>query len=225
MFETAGFSAKVYPCALSQHCANTFFVQCYLRHIWTTLTRQCSQAMFFQLGQHNIVQVIFLIKVVSQPWANIPQAISLCNVGPDRPRQIVDYFSARSCLWTVGQHYTGKFLEQCWHRQIRQHCISCFPAKTCLRALGQHCTSNVLVQCYLRRILTILTRQYFYPMLPQHGRYNIVQVIFLIKVVCLPWANIAQVIFLCNVGPERSGHYCRLFSSAKLFMDCAMIGG
>ena len=42
----------------------------------------------------------------------------------------------------------------------------------------------------------------------------------LFKVVCLPWANITQVIF----DPERSGHHCRLFSSAKLFVDCAMVG-
>ena len=107
----------------------------------------------------------------------------------------------------------------------RQHSIGYFPAKMCLHTLGQHCTGNFLVQCYLRRIWTILTRQYFCAVLSQYGRYNILQVIFLIKVVCLPWANITQLIFLCNVGPERSGHYCRLFSSAKLFMDCAMIGG
>ena len=30
---------------------------------------------------------------------------------------------------------------------------------------------------------------------------------------------------MCNFDPERSGHYCRLFSSAKLFVDCAMIRG
>ena len=42
----------------------------------------------------------------------------------------------------------------------------------------------------------------------------------LFKVVCLPWANVTQVIF----DPERSGHHCRLFSSAKLFVDCAMVG-
>ena len=74
---------------------------------------------------------------------------SLCNIDQIDPDKIVDYFSVQSCLWTVGQHYTGTFLVQCWHRQIRQHCIGYFPAKTCLRALGQHCTSNFLVQCYL----------------------------------------------------------------------------
>ena len=100
--------------------------------------------------------------------------------------------------------------------RLRQQCIGYFPVKMCFCALGQHRTSNFLVQCCLRVVWTTLTRQYSYAMLSQHGRYNILQVIFLIKVVCLPWANIAQVISLCNVDPERSGHHCRLFSSAKL---------
>ena len=34
-----------------------------------------------------------------------------------------------------------------------------------------------------------------------------------------------QVISLCNFDPERSRHHCRLFSSATLFVDWAMIGG
>ena len=106
--------------------------------------------------------------------------------------------------------------------RLRQHCIGSFPAKKCLYAPGQHYTSSYLVQCCLRRVWTTLNGQYC--ILSQHGRYNIAQVIFLIKVACLPWANIAQVISLCNFGPERSGHHCRLFSSAKLFVDCAMIG-
>ena len=55
ILETAGFSAKVYLYALSQHCASNFLVQCCLRHIWTTLTRQYSLAMLFQHGQHNTV--------------------------------------------------------------------------------------------------------------------------------------------------------------------------
>ena len=87
---------------------------------------------------------------------------------------IADYFPVESCFWAVGQHCTGNFLMQCWHSQIRQHCIGYFPAKTCLRAVGEHCTSNFFVQCSLRRIWTTMTRQYSYAMLPQHGRYNIV---------------------------------------------------
>ena len=50
-------------------------------------------------------------------------------------------------------------------------------------ALGKHCLSNFLVQCCLRRIWTKLTKQYSYAMLSQHGRYNIVWVIFPIKLV------------------------------------------
>ena len=136
---------------------------------------------------------------------------------------IADYFPMQSCSWAVGQHCIGNFLLQCWHRQIKTTLYRLLSCETCLRALGLHSTSNFLVQCYLRSIWTILARQYFYSVLSQHGRYNIVQVISLIKVVYLPWANIGQVIFLCNVGAERSGHYCRLFSSAKLFMGCVMI--
>ena len=52
IFETAGFPAKVYLCALGQHCVTNFLVQCCLRRIWTTLTRQYSYAMLFQHGQH-----------------------------------------------------------------------------------------------------------------------------------------------------------------------------
>ena len=40
--------------------------------------------MLLQHARHNIVEAIFLINVVPQPQANIPQVISLCNVGPDR---------------------------------------------------------------------------------------------------------------------------------------------
>ena len=39
------------------------------------------------------------------------------------------------------------------------------------------------------------------------------------------FSSIAQVISLCNFDPERSRHHCRLFSSAKLFVNCTMIGG
>ena len=129
----------------------------------------------------------------------------------------------------MGQYYRGNSLAQCWpikiritlqiiflckvvHRiwinivqvtflcnagtcRLRQHCIGSFPAKLCLYALGKHCTSNYLVQCCLRCVWTVLTGQH------------------------------VHVIFLCNFDPERSGHHCRLFSSAKLFVDCAMIGG
>ena len=86
--------------------------------------------------------------------------------------------------------------------------------------LVQHCASNFLVQCCLRRIWATLTRQYCYPMLSQHGRYDIEQVIFLIRVVPQSWTNTAQVISLYNVGPYISSQNCRLFFCAKMFVDC-----
>ena len=138
------------------------------------------------------------------------------------PDKIVDYFSVQSCSWAVGIN-TAQVILLCnvGAGRSKQHCIGYFPAKTCLHALDQHwhCTSNFLVQCCLR-CRTILTRQYSYAMtmLSQHGQYNIVQVIFLIKGVCLPWTNIlhTQVISLCNVGPERSGQYCSQLNYSRL---------
>ena len=153
---------------------------------------------------------------------------SLRNVGPLRSRQHWILFTCAKVLdlcWVLDQHCTCSLREQSWHRQIKKTLYRLFPAKTCLSALGLHCTSNFPAQCCLRHFWATLTWQDSYAMLSQHGRHNIVQVIFIIKVICLPWANIEQVIFLCNVDPERSGHHCKLFSSAKLFVDCAMIGG
>ena len=60
----AYFPAKTCLCTLVQHCTSNFFVQCCLRRIWTTLTRQYSYAVLSQHGQYNIAYVIFLIKVV-----------------------------------------------------------------------------------------------------------------------------------------------------------------
>ena len=40
----------------------------------------------------------------------------LAQIGPDK---VGDYFSVQNCLWTVAQHYTGKFLVQYWLRQIK----------------------------------------------------------------------------------------------------------
>ena len=124
---------------------------------------------------------------------------------------IAGYFPVQSCSWAVGQQCTGNFLVQCWHRQIR-HCIyRLFSCKNVSACSGPTLHKNFLVQCSLICIWTTMTRQYSYAMLPQHGRYNIVQVIFLLKVVCQPWANITWVISLCNVGPHRSRQHCRLF--------------
>ena len=168
---------------------------------------------------------------------NIEQTIFLCNtVLAWSMQHCIGYFPHKSCLLAMDKHYIGDFLVQCWPRQSckvvlglwiniaqlvfvcnvgtgrsRQHCIGYFPAKACLSALGQYCTSNFLVQCSLRYIWATLTKQYSCVMLSQHGRYKISQVIFLIKVICQPQTNIAQVVSLCNVGPDRSRQRCRSF--------------
>ena len=70
------------------------------------------------------------------------------------PDKIVDYFFVQSCLWTVGQHYAGKFLVQCWLRQTKT---------------------------------------------------TLYMAIFLRKDDYVVWANIAPVIFLCNVVSDVFG--------------------
>ena len=61
-------------------------------------------------------------------------------------------------------------------------------------------------------------------MLSKNVRYSFYRLfsshIFFANIVCQPWANIAQVISLCNVGPERCRQNYRLFSFGKLFVDC-----
>ena len=77
--------------------------------------------------------------------------------------------------------------------------------------LSQTCLDNIEWTIFLCNAVPAWSIQHCIGFFPHEG-------------VCLPWANIAQVISLCNFDPERSGHHCRLFSSAKLFVDCAMIG-
>ena len=138
IFETDGFSTKVYVCALNQHCTSNFLVECCLL--------ECLD---------NIYKTMFLGNVIL-PWSAqhcigyLPHescilamgqhstSTFLMQFGQIDPDKTVDYFPVQSCLWTLGHHYTGKFFVQCWHMEIRQHCISYFPAKTCLRVLGQH---------------------------------------------------------------------------------------
>ena len=55
-------------------------------------------------------------------------------------------------------------------------------------------------------------------MLPQHGQYNIAQIIFLTKVVCWPWTNIEQVNTLCNIAQEASGN----IAQEKIFFNDAL---
>ena len=116
-------------------------------------------------------------------------------LAPHRSKQHCRLFSCAKLFMGCGPTLYKQLIHLCSvdTGRSRQHCIGYFPAKTCLCALGQHCTSIFFVECCLRRVWTTLTLQNFYRMLSQHGQYNIVQVIFLIKVVCQLWANIAQV--------------------------------
>ena len=118
-----------------------------------------------------------------------------------------------------------------------------FPAKRWLCGLSQHCTSNFLVQCCLRRIRTTLNIQYSYAMLSQLDRKLLnksclltmgqhytgkvlaqgwpllikttLQIIFLCNFVLELWVNIAQVIFLCNIGTGTSRQYSIGYFLAK----------
>ena len=49
------FPSKSLLCSMGQHCKSNFLVQCSLRPIWTTLTRQYSYVILSQHGQYNIV--------------------------------------------------------------------------------------------------------------------------------------------------------------------------
>ena len=58
-------------------------------------------------------------------------------------------------------------------------------------------------------------------MLPQHGQYNIAQIIFLTKVVCWPWTNIEQVNTLCNIAQEATDNIAQekiLFNVVLIFL-------
>ena len=76
-----------------------------------------------------------------------------------------------------GQHWLDNILMQCCPRYNLsiQHPIGYFPYKSCLLTMDQYCTGNFLMQCCE----------------PDRS-------IFLCKVVSGLWANIAQVILLCN---------------------------
>ena len=85
------------------------FVPCCLRHIWTTLTRQYSYAMLSQYDRYSIVQVIFFIKVVCQPWTNITQVNTLRNVVQEAPdNNAQEKILLNVVLILSGQHCTGQ---------------------------------------------------------------------------------------------------------------------
>ena len=81
----------------------------------------------------------------------------LAQINSDK---IVDSFYVQICLWTVGQHYKGNFIVQCWLRQIKttlhrllssENSCCYYQVKMFLSIyvsicmpLGQHCRSNFL---------------------------------------------------------------------------------
>ena len=101
-----------------------------------------------------------------------------------------------------------------------------FPVQSCSWAMGQHCTSNFLVQCCLRRIWTTLTRQYSYAMLSCPSMVDTtLSRLFFHKNCLFAMGQHYTGDFLVQCWPRKIQNHCRLFSSAKLFVDCAMIGG
>ena len=105
----------------------------------------------------------------------------------------------------MGQYYRANLLVQCWPTKIRiilQIFFQCkvvhglwvniaqviFLCNAVSDIFGQHWQDNIPMQCCPVPVWLI-----------QHCLGY-----FFIKIVCLPWANITQVISLCNVDPERS---------------------
>ena len=90
----------------------------------STLYRKFSCAMLSQVDQDNIVWVVFLQKYVCVLWANIAQALFLCNVVSDISGQHwLDNTSMQCCLSNVNAMWSI------------QHCIGYFPHKSCLLAM------------------------------------------------------------------------------------------
>ena len=81
-----------------------------------------------------------------------------------------------------------------------QHCIGYFAKRSCLLTMSQNWTGKVLAQCWPTLIKIAL------------------QIIFLCKVVFGLWVNIAQVIFLCNVGTDRLRQHCIGYFPAKTYL-------
>ena len=72
------------------------------------------------------------------------------------PVKIVNYFLVESCLWTVGQYYTGNFLCNVGSGRSRQHCsIGYFPVKRWLWALTFH------KKIFLNNVVSDVFRQHW----------------------------------------------------------------
>ena len=107
------FSCKNMSVRPAQHWTSIFFFFC-LRRIWTTLSKQYYNAMLSQYGSCNILWIIFFIKVVCQPWVNITQVKTICNIVQKTP----DNNAQKKILFNVvlvfsGQHCTDQNPMQC----------------------------------------------------------------------------------------------------------------
>ena len=166
--------------------------------------------MLLQHARHNIVEAIFLINVVPQPQANIPQVISLCNVGPDRS-------SHRRC--SVRKGVIGNFTKFTENTSTRVSLQVIFlinvpqPQANIPQAISL-CNVGLDRSSHRRFSVKKVVIGNFTKFTENTSTRVSLQIIFLINVVPQPQANIPQVISLCNVGPDRSSH--RRFSVRKV---------
>ena len=129
------FSCRVYLCALGQHCASNFLLQCWPR----------------------LLSIIFLCKVVCGLWVNIAKVIFLYNVGSgrSRPHCIYRLFSCKNVCAPLANICTSIFLVQSTlHKNLVQcclrgsrHCTGKILFNVVLILLGQHYTGKYLMQC------------------------------------------------------------------------------
>ena len=137
-----------------------------------------------------------------------------------------DYFPVQCCSWAIGQHYTGNFLVQCWHRQIKTTLYRLFSCE------------NVFV-----RSGPTLHKQFSCAMLSQTYLDNIDQTIFLCNVVpacsiqdCISYFSHKSCLFA--MGQHCTGDFLVqswrrkiwtplqiMFLCKVVFRLCTMIGG
>ena len=139
-------------------------------------------------------------KIRLQQWQTNPQTEGIRHSMCSKQNGVLEFivrprYSLRSCsiqsrpLFIVVPQTVNELTNQHWTKRAKIVLLCCPRLKNRLLdisetagfyvrflymcALTQHCTSNFLVQYCLRRIWATLTRQYFYAILPQHGRHNI----------------------------------------------------
>ena len=95
------FPAKTCLGTLGKHYTSNFNVQCSLRRISATLTRQYSYAMLSQYGGYNIALVIFAKKMSVCHGLTLHRWFPCEMLTQNDPDNIVDYFRQQSCLRSV----------------------------------------------------------------------------------------------------------------------------